>query len=363
MEKIINILSINPGSTSIKYSLFKNDREVFFGHFKKTGSRYLFNKKKIQRKDFESSVDYLMTVLQKRKFINKISDISKFGIRVVHGGNVFKKTTHISKSNLRELKKISNLAPLHNPSAIKIVEQILKRQPKARICAVFDTAFHQSIPVYASTYALPRQLSDRLSIKKYGFHGIACESNLYQVKKKLGRLPKNIIICHLGGGCSITAVKDGQSIDTSMGFTPLEGLMMITRSGDLDNGVIAYLAQRLKKSATEVIDILNNKSGIFGITKIKDMKTVVERAEKGDKYCKLAVEMFVYRIVKYIYAYYGVLHGLDLLVFSGGIGEGSRVIRKKIHQQLKMIGLKSDSLLVVHVDENREILRQMKTIC
>lgn len=354
------ILSINPGSTSVKYSLFEGDREVFFGHFKKTKSSYSFNNQKIQKKSFENSIDYLIKILQQKKLLKKFGDISKFGIRIVHGGNIFKRMTRISKENLKKLKKLSPLAPLHNPFALDIVNQIQKRQPKAKIYGVFDTAFHHSIPEVASAYALPRNLSEKLHIKKYGFHGIACEWNLHQAKKSLKKLPKNIIICHLGGGCSITAVKDGKSVDTSMGFTPLEGLIMVTRSGDLDNGVVGYLAKTLKLKTDEVIDLLNNKSGIFGLTKLKDMKKVVERAEKNDKWCKLAVEMFVYRIVKYIYAYYGALQGLDLLIFSGGIGEGSSLIRQKIVKQLRLLGKKP--VLVVHVEENKEILRQIKNI-
>jgi len=383
------ILSINPGSTSIKYSLFKGNSEVFFGHFsarggsasggKKTKNRYSFNSKKIQKKDFENSIDYLVDLLKAKKQIKSLRDISKIGIRIVHGGNFFKKTTLINQKNLKKLRKISPLAPLHNPSAIQIIGQIQKKYPKTKIYGIFDTAFHQTIPDIASIYPIPRALSENLHIKKYGFHGIACQWNLHQIKKSLKKIPENIIICHLGGGCSITAVKDGKSVDTSMGFTPLEGLIMITRTGDLDNGVVGYLAKTLNLKTSDVIDILNNKSGIFGITKLKDMKKVVDRAERNDKWCKLAVEMFVYRIVKYIYAYYGVLQGLDLLIFSGGIGEGSCLIRKKICEKLKMLGFKIDpkknretvyktekissqnskDLFVVHVEENKEILRQI----
>lgn len=378
----MHILSINPGSTSIKYSLFKGDQEVFFAHFKKTKNHYFFDSRKIRKKDFENSIDYLLEVLRQKNLLLKLRDISKFGIRIVHGGNIFKKTTRITKGNLRELKKISPLAPLHNPPAIKIIGQIQKKEPKAKIYGVFDTAFHQSIPAVASTYALPRRLSEKLHIKKYGFHGIACAWDLHQIKKNLKKLPQNIIICHLGGGASITAVKNGKSVDTSMGFTPLEGLIMITRSGDLDNGVVGYLAGRLKLPTSEVIGLLNHKSGIFGLTKLKNMKKVIERAKKNDKWCKLAVEMFIYRLVKYIYAYTGVLQGLDLIAFSGGIGEGSALVRQKICGQLKMLGFKIDSkknkvmtcqtgkisqagskpVFVVHVKENKEILRQIKDI-
>lgn len=356
----MNILSINPGSTSIKYSLFKGDEEVFFGHFRKTKSRYSFNDQKIHKKDFEESIDYLMAILEGKNLLKNLRDISKFGIRIVHGGIYFKQTTRITKPHLKMLKKISPLAPLHNPPAIRIIEQIQKRNPKAKIYGVFDTAFHQTIPAVASTYAIPRELSQKWSIRKYGFHGIACEWNLHQARKTFKRLPKNIIICHLGGGCSVTAVKNGKSLDTSMGFTPLEGLMMITRSGDLDNGVLEYLAARMKKPVKEIVALLNNESGIYGLTKLKDMKKVVEKAQKKDPWCQLAVEMFVYRLTKYIYAYYGVLQGLDLLIFSGGIGEGSSFIRRKVLSQLKLLKVKK--IITVHVEENKEILRELKAI-
>ena len=315
------ILTINPGSTSTKYALFKEEQ--------------LIAKASLKGQDFNQSLDFFIS----EGHIQSLKDITKIGIRIVHGGHLFIKPTLIDNKTLKKLETISSLAPLHNPPALSIIEQILSAHCQIPIYGIFDTAFHSNIPQFAKLYGLPLALSGKHHIQRYGFHGIACQSVLHQVTKKLGHVPNKMIICHLGGGTSITAVKEGRSIDTSMGFTPLEGLMMITRSGDLDPSILQYLEKNTDLSKDEVLNMLNKESGMKGITGSDDMESIVEKAVSGDPLCKLALEMFVYRIVKYIFAYYGALQGLDVLTFSGGIGVGSETIRKIICEELHILGI------------------------
>ena len=349
---------INPGSTSVKYALFHGDSEVAFCHFKKIDNKYRFNGVRIKKTDYDDSFRYFRGYLKGKGLLKNSKEITKVGVRIVHGGNYFTAPVVIDNSVLKKIDKLSELAPLHNPFALSIIDQVKRKLPKVKITAVFDTAFHQTIPVCASTYPIPLHISSKLGIKRYGFHGIACQWAMRSVKKKFKKIPKNIVICHLGGGASITAVKDGKSIDTSMGFTPLEGLMMTTRSGDIDAGIIDYLSS--KKSVDEVMEMLNKKSGFYGIAGTKDVKKIVDKAVKGDKKCKLALEMFVYRLVKYIYSYCGVMQGLDLIIFSGGIGEGSSIIRNIVTKELKLLGITSKQVMVVHTDEAREIYENLK---
>ncbi len=354
----MKLLTINPGSTSAKYSLFDDQKLITVGQFRKKEANFTFDDQEISEKEFQKSFAYFIQHLIDQNHLRSLEEIQKIGIRIVHGGNRFQSPTLIDNQVFEELKELSVLAPLHNPPALKIIKQIWDQTRDVEIYGIFDTAFHTTIPEVAKTYAIPKDLAESHQIQKYGFHGIACQSVLHQVKKDLGKLPPNIIICHLGGGASITAVKNGESIDTSMGFTPLEGIMMISRSGDLDPGIMNYLEKNAGLSGEEVLEILNKKSGIKGITDTDDMKLVVEKAEAGDQICKLAVEMFVYRIVKYIFAYYGVLQGLDLITFSGGIGVGSEPIRDKITEKLKILGFPEDKkIMVVEVAENVEMAR------
>ncbi len=355
---------INPGSTSVKYSLFHGDNEVAFCHFKKIDNKYRFNGVRIKKTDYEDSFRYFRGYLKGKGLLKNSKEITKVGIRIVHGGNYFTDPVIINNSVLKKIDKLSELAPLHNPFALSIIDQIKRKLPKVKITAVFDTAFHQTIPAYASTYPIPLHISKKFGIKRYGFHGIACQWAMREVKRKFKKIPKNIVICHLGGGCSITAVKNGKSIDTSMGFTPLEGLMMTSRSGDVDAGIIDYLSS--KKSVDEVMEMLNKKSGFYGIAGTKDVKKIVDKAVKGDlayrqagNKCKLALEMFVYRLVKYICSYCGAMQGLDLIVFSGGIGEGSSVIRNIVTKELKPLGITSKKIMVVHTEESKEIYSQI----
>jgi len=381
----MSILTINSGSTSTKYTFFfkKNKKlEVLSKSFTKKDKKYFFENIEIKEKCYVQHFSFFLNFLIEKKYIKNIKDINAFGIRIVHGADIFKKTTLLNQKNFLQLKKNSVLAPLHNPPAIHTIEQIKKLNSKAKVYGIFDTSFHQTIPDFASTYAIPRKISKNLHIKKYGFHGISCLSGLRQIKNILKKIPKKIIICHLGGGSSITAIKNGKSQDTSMGFTPLEGLMMVTRAGDLDEGASSYLQENLHLLENELLDLLNKKSGFLGLTGIKDIKKIIEKSQRKDPECMLAVEIFVYRIVKYIFSYFGVLQGIDLLILSGGIGEGSDFLRKKICEKLKILGFELDNqknkkiiyqtgqistnssknIFVIKVDENLEMYHQILKI-
>ena len=383
----MKILIINGGSTSIKYTLFKvsplngmEGEKIFSGVFQKKDTQFYFENTPISERDFCYSFNYFFDFLITSEILNDIIEIKKYGLRIVHGGKFLNKTVRINKTVLEKIKKTTKLAPLHNPVSLKIIKQIYKLNAKAKIYAVFDTSFHQTIPNYAHLYGLPQKISKDYQIKKYGFHGIVCQAILYDIEYFFDELPTNIIICHLGGGCSVTAIKNGESMDTSMGFTPLSGVLMTTRSGDIDAGIITYLKNELQISTKKVLQLLNQKSGLYGLTGFGDMKKIIQKAQKGNKNCLLAIDIFIYKIVKYIFTYYGVLQGLDVLVFSGGIGFGSAFIRKKIIKNLEILGFlveekKNENIcenitdisakkslgktLVIRDDENQEIIRQI----
>ena len=274
--------------------------------------------------------------------IKNTDEIDAVGHRVVHGGNSFSKTTLIDKKVKAKIEVYSELAPLHNPhnlEGILLAEQIF---PSASQVAVFDTAFHQSIPIKASKYAIPNEFYLQHKIKVYGFHGT---SHKYVSKKAIAFLQlktSKIITIHLGNGCSITAVKDGKSIDHSLGFGPSNGLIMGSRSGDIDQSVIFYLSKSLGYSLDDINSLLNKKSGMLGLTGFSDLRDIETEAEKGDKNCLLALEMNAYRIKKYIGAYAAVMNGLDAIIFTAGIGENSSKLRKLICDDMDYLNIQLD---------------------
>lgn len=345
-------LIINAGSTTVKYSLFLKNEEVLSVLFEKKGTGFHFTAKQkeqledtaISESEFKNSPSYLVPFLQKKGLITDEKDIPLLGFRVVHGGDRLKNTTEITQEVLATIKELSDIAPLHNPPAASIIEACMKTFPESKLYAVFDTAFHSSIPDYAFTYELPKIIRDKYHIRKYGFHGISYSSLIRQLKDIYPKLPKRIVACHLGGGCSISAILDGKSIDTSMGFSPLEGLMMMTRPGDIDAGALLYVEEKLGKDGHEELEImLTKESGVKGITGgIDDMREVIRQRE-SNPLCKLALEMFTYRVKKYIGAYASAMGGIDLLVFSGGIGVGSDVVREMITRDLEFLGISLDT--------------------
>lgn len=269
--------------------------------------------------------------------------IDAVGCRVVHGGARFVEPTRVTPSVLDELRALGDLAPLHNPMGVTVLEQVKRSLPETLVVAVFDTAFHRTLPPVAYTYALPIELCARYGLRRYGFHGI---SHSYVSRQLIGHLEngaagKKIITCHLGSGASVCAVRDGQSVDISMGFTPLEGLVMGTRSGDVDPGLILYLIRAVGMTESEVDNLLNRESGLRGLSGLSaDIRDLEQAALDGSEHARLALEIFAYRVRKYIGAYAAVLAGLDAVAFSGGIGEHSASMRSRICQGLEFLGLR-----------------------
>jgi acetate kinase len=296
-----------------------------------------------------------------RRILGGIYKIEAIGHRVVHGFEKFKEPVLIDQRVIQKIRECSELAPLHNPANLDGILACKRLLPRVRQVAVFDTAFHHTLPKYAYIYGLPYEYYRKLGIRKYGFHGtsheyVACEAAKI-LKRPLERL--KIVTCHLGNGCSITAIDKGKSIDTSMGFTPLEGLIMGTRCGDIDPALVTFIMRNKKIDVRKMDDILNKDSGLKGISGISnDMRELLRRRSKGNKRAKLALDIFIYRIKKYIGAYVAVMGGLDALVFTAGIGEHARLIRKAIcrgsfaHLKLK------PKILVVPTNEELMIARQ-----
>lgn len=324
------ILVLNCGSQSIKWKVFDLPRGKAGEKLKlvKKGSGLVLEEELGKFKDLE---------------------ITKIGHRVVHGGEKFIKPIKITEENLVELEKLNHLAPLHNPFnilGIKSCQSIFKNVPQF---AVFDTEFFSSMPEKSYTYALPKNITEEFGFRRYGFQGTSHGYVARQVKGK------KIITCHLGGGTSITAIKNGKAIDTSMGFTPMEGLVMMTRSGNIDAGIVLELAKKYGVEKAE--EILNKESGVKGICGEGDMLKVLEKIKSGDKKAKLALDVFVYSIQKYIGSYFAVLGGCDVLVFTGSIGSGSAKIRNMIMKDLKILKIKK--ILVIETDEELAIAEKI----
>lgn len=278
--------------------------------------------------------------------LKSLSEINAVGHRVAHGGELFKKSTLIDSKVIEGIKQLCELAPLHNPANLLGIEAVQTLMPAVPQVAVFDTSFHQTMPEYAYMYAIPYEYYTQHKIRRYGFHGT---SHKFVAKKAcdlagLDFQKSKVITCHLGNGSSITAIKNGESIDTSMGFTPLEGLIMGTRSGDLDAGIISYIMEREKLDAAGINALLNKKSGFLGVFgKSSDARDIETAASQGDKRAILALNLLYYRVLKYIGAYIAAMNGCDLIVFTGGIGENDPHIREMVGTHLEYLGVDFDS--------------------
>jgi len=340
------ILVLNCGSQSIKWKLFERKSKSVL-KLKKQGETDVFGIKNYKN----------ILIRELKKIDGNQKNIKIIGHRVVYGGDKFRNPIIITKNNLKELKKFNKFAPLHNPFNILGIEITQKIFPYSKQIAVFDTGFYKDLPQKACIYALPKSIRNKFGFKKFGFHGIshkfASEQASKQIKKPFEKL--RIITCHLGGGSSITAIKNGKVIDTSMGFTPMEGLMMMTRAGDIDAGIVLELVE--KYSIKKTGQILNYESGIKGLCGQDEMLKVLERIKKGDKKAKLALDIFVYKIKKYIGSYYAILNGCDLLVFTGTIGYGSSKIRNMICKDLGI--LKNTKILKIKTDEELKIAQEV----
>ena len=334
------ILIVNPGSTSTKYKLFTEQGKVISDH------------------NFE-----ITEVKEEKEFLSSIEDLTKVGIRVVHGGDL-SDTSKINKRIKDKIKEYTAFAPIHNALATKTIEKMEKIFPNAKLYANFDTAFHTTIPEENATYAIPLKLAKKYKLRKYGFHGLAVSSALKVFKKELKesgkKLPKNIVFAHLGGGASITAVKGGKSFATTMGLTPLSGIMMVTRAGDIDPDLNKILALKEGKTIDEISYMLNNESGFYGMTGTKDSLKIFKAAEAGSKKEKLAFDIFVNNIVEKIYGFAGLMGGIDAVVFSGGIGYNDKFLRNTVTKRLKTLGLTTKDIYRANIDEEQIMFDNIK---
>ena len=280
--------------------------------------------------------------------IKDLKEIDAVGHRMVHGGEKFNKSVLLTDEVLKVFEECSDLAPLHNPANLKGVKAVSELMPGLPQVGVFDTAFHQTMPDYAYMYAVPYELYEKYGIRRYGFHGTSHRYVAKRVCDFLGVKPedKKIITCHIGNGASIAAVDGGKCVDTSMGLTPLEGVMMGTRSGDIDGGAVAFLQKKLGLDADGISDLLNKKSGVLGITELSsDMREVEAACEKGEPKAVLAMNMYNYRIKKYIGAYAAAMGGVDIIVFTAGVGENQWSTRQESCEGLEFLGVKIDKEL------------------
>lgn len=355
----MKVLIFNAGSSSLKFELFESLGKMLHslhkGHFDNHGKAI---------KNFDTTVRRAIAILMQKKLITSRREIDAVGHRVVHGGERYTKSTVITPRVMRTIAALVPLAPIHNGPNLACIRASKKLFAHAVQVAVFDTSFHQTMPEKAYLYGLPYALYTKLGIRRFGFHGTSHRYVFEQAQKKLStRATSRTITCHLGNGCSIAAIKNGRVIDTSMGFTPLEGVPMGTRSGDLDPAIIFHLIKK-GYSADEVETILNKKSGLLGVSEMtSDMRDLWAAYKKGNKKAARALEFFAYRIAKYIGGYTAALGGLDCLVFTGGIGENAWYLRKWIFAYLKH--LPKFKTLVIPTDEERmiasETIRLAKT--
>jgi len=339
------ILILNCGSQTIKFKLFDKDLAKIKGG-------------QVSAKNPQEYRGFLISELKKIKDIE--ANIEIIGHRVVYGSRDSDGPVRITAGVLKELKKYETLAPLHQPYNLLGIRTAQKIFPKAKQLAVFDTAFFKGLPIVAKTYALPQNLRVKYGLERFGFHGISHEYAAREAAKKFKKpLAKlKIITCHLGGGASITAVRNGKAFDTSMGLTPLAGLVMMTRAGSIDPGILLYLGEKAKISNQKLKHILNYESGVKGICGKGDMLEVLQAMKKGNKKAGLALDVFVYAIKKYIGAYYAILNGCDILVFTGAIGFGSAKIRNMICKNLDI--LKRTKVLAIKSNEELAIAQKIK---
>lgn len=356
----MKVLVLNCGSSSIKYKLFDMDHKAVIaqGGIEKIGLKDSFLKltlptgeKKILEKDIPehtAGVEFILQTLTSAEYgaIKSMNEIDAVGHRMVHGGEKFSQSVLLTKEVLDAFAACNDLAPLHNPANLKGVHAISAILPDVPQVGVFDTAFHQTMPDYAYMYAVPLELYKKYGVRRYGFHGTSHRYVSKRVCEFLGVSPEGqrIITCHIGNGGSITAIKDGKSVDTSMGLTPLEGLMMGTRSGDIDAGAVTYIMEKEGLNAAGVSNLLNKKSGVMGIFgESSDMRDLENAVAAGNPKARLAENMYFYRIKKYIGAYAAALGGVDIIVFTGGVGENQASARWGACEGLEFMGVKLDA--------------------
>ncbi|NNF19633.1 MAG: acetate kinase [Flavobacteriaceae bacterium] len=393
----MKILILNSGSSSIKFKLINMPSEVVIcdGMIERIGSPDAIFKYSNKDSDItdtrkisshKEGLELITGTISDEEIgvIPRVQDITAVGHRVVHGGNTFTDTTLVNEGVIEKIKELSNLAPLHNPHNLEGIQLAEKMFPNAKQVAVFDTAFHQTIPAKSKKYALPKKWNSEYDIEVYGFHGTSHKYVAEQTNSYLGKKHSRIITIHLGNGCSMTAVQNGKSVEHSMGFTPSNGLIMGTRSGDIDPFIIFHLVFNLGYDLELVRHQLLKESGMKGLTGYTDMRDIQREAGEGNPDCLLALEMNAVRIKKYIGSYAAVMNGLDAIVFTAGIGENSDVLREMVCRDMQYLGIELDpnknrersgklreintnnsrvKVLVVPTDEELEIATQVYSVC
>lgn len=356
----MNVLVLNCGSSSIKYQLLNMDAQPVIlakGIVEKIGLPCGNFTYKVEGRDkiaveqpiadHSIGMDLILKTLVDSKLgvLSSLNEINAVGHRVAHGGEYFSESVKIDEDAKAKIKALGEIAPLHNPANLKGIETMEQLLPSVPQVAVFDTSFHQTLPKKAYIYGIPYEYYEKYGVRKYGFHGT---SHKFVAEKACGLLgwniqDKKIITCHLGNGASITAIDKGKSVDTSMGFTPVAGLVMGTRAGDLDLGALIYIAQKEKLDLNEINTLVNKKSGVQGISGVSsDFRELTTALENGNERAQLALDVFAYHVKQYIGAYAAILNGVDLVIFTGGIGENDFYIREAVCENMEFLGIKLD---------------------
>ncbi len=357
----MKVLCVNAGSSSLKFQLYDMPAEISIisGYVEKIGAKDSFytikhegkkNETAREIKDHATAVKIMLEELVNYGTVKSLDEIKGVGHRVVHGGEKYAKSVEITDEVIKDIEEFTKFAPLHHPGNLAGIRAMQKALPEATQVAVFDTAFHQTIPKVQYMYPVPMEWYEKYGVRKYGFHGTSHKYITEVMQKKLGKEDVNLIVCHVGSGASITAVKDGKSYDTTMGLTPLDGLMMGTRSGSIDPSIIKYMIDETGMTYNKVDEALNKKSGLLGVCGFNDNRDVENAIVEGDENARLALDMYVDRIVRYIAEYYLELGGeVDAIVFTAGVLENGAETRESIIEGLTPLGVK------INVDVNNAI--------
>ncbi len=351
------VFVLNAGSSSLKYQLIdaKTQELKASGLVERIGidgilKQVIDENRKLTMEapipTHKEAIELILETLTKgdTKVINSIDEIQAIGLRVAHGGEYFKESTLVTEKVIKKIEELIPLAPLHNPANILGMKICMQLLPKVPNVAVFDTAFHQTMPEIHFLFPVPHEDYTEHHLRKYGFHGTSHFFVSQQAIKLLGnKKDSKIIVCHLGNGSSVCAIKDGKSVNTTMGLTPLGGLMMGTRSGDIDPGIIPYLMDKKDMNTHQIIDYLNKKSGILGVSGISsDLREIISAANDGDQRAQVTIDMMCNRVKKYVCSYAGLLGGVDAICFTAGIGENSDIVREKVCHNLEFMGVEID---------------------
>lgn len=347
-------LIVNTGSTSKKYALCEDGKQLIFTHLEGEDGGYVVTKyfdgqtekNSLTKAEFENSLDFVLEDMIASHRISKYSDVVAIGIRVVAPGLYFLENRLIDEAYMSKLEEAKDKAPLHLTPLIQAVKNLREKFPIIPLYGISDSAFYKDVPDVARNYGLPAGLAAKFEVYRFGYHGLSAKSIMSKSEKTLGVKNGKTIVCHLGGGVSVIALRDGKVVDMSMGFTPLEGLLMATRVGDIDSGAILYLAEKIGMTIPELRKYLNSECGLLGVSEVSsDIRDLIKAESEGNKQAKLALDLFAYRIRKYIGAYIAAMNGIDAVIFSGTIGERSFIMRNKIITGLENLGFALDKEL------------------